>query len=451
VLLALAATAVVLAIAIRGDDGYTVTATFENASQLVGGEVVSMAGEPVGTVKDIGLAADGTAVVTFGVEEPYAPLPRGTTATVRSFSLAGVANREVELTLPASAQSSGVIPDGGELGLADTVSAVDLDALLNTLDDETVADLKRVVSGLEEGFAGVGGEARRGYRYLSPLLSSSRGLINQLTREEAHLDGTLVASARLSGALAKQAPEITSLVDGAAGTLSAVGAERGALAETVAGLPAFMRDFNTTAVNLRATLDDLDPLVVAARPLARELDPFFAELRGASDNLVPVVRRLDSAIRRPGRPNDLIELTRSLPDLGSIAAGPVRRNGELRAGALPAATEAAEGLLPIVSYLRPYTPEFLAWVDDFGHSGITDANGGLGRISANINTFSAATPGLPLPISKPDSPAQQVGLLSVNNRRRCPGTLERDPGDGSIPFTDDGRLDCNTNHKAVGP
>ncbi len=48
-----------------GGDSYKVTAEFENASQLVGGEQVVVGGVPVGGVTDIALGDDGQALVTF--------------------------------------------------------------------------------------------------------------------------------------------------------------------------------------------------------------------------------------------------------------------------------------------------------------------------------------------------------------------------------------------------
>ena len=70
-----------------------------------------------------------------------------------------------------------------------------------------------------------------------------------------------------------------------------------------------MRQFNTTAVNLRAALDDVDPLVNASSPVARKLKPFARRLRGFARDSVPTVKGLDAIVRRKGAANDLIELT----------------------------------------------------------------------------------------------------------------------------------------------
>ena len=92
---------VVLLLVLGGGSSYTVTAEFENASQLVTGNNVSVAGVPVGSVKQISLSDDGQALVKLEISDSaYAPLPDGTHATIRSQSLSGIANRYVDLALP---------------------------------------------------------------------------------------------------------------------------------------------------------------------------------------------------------------------------------------------------------------------------------------------------------------------------------------------------------------
>ena len=133
-----------------GDSPYKVTANFENASQLVKGNEVVVGGTPVGTIDTIELGPNGEALVTFSVGEGYAPLQRGTTATVRSPSLSSIAGRQIELTLPPEGAGGEEIEDGGTLDQSETVSAVDLDLIFNTLNDKTVADLKKVIKGFAD-------------------------------------------------------------------------------------------------------------------------------------------------------------------------------------------------------------------------------------------------------------------------------------------------------------
>ncbi len=85
-----------------GGDKYKVNAQFENASQLVKGNEVKVAGVGVGTIKDISLGDNGTAIVEMEVSDEYAPLHEGTVATIRSQSLSGIANRFVQLDMPSA-------------------------------------------------------------------------------------------------------------------------------------------------------------------------------------------------------------------------------------------------------------------------------------------------------------------------------------------------------------
>jgi phospholipid/cholesterol/gamma-HCH transport system substrate-binding protein len=435
-------------------DSYQVTAKFANASQLVKGNEVEIAGSRVGTIDDISLAEDGTALVKMTISSDYAPLREGTVATIRSQSLSGIANRFVQLQMPSATDAGGAIKDGGTLPLSQTVSEVDLDQLFNTFDQKTIGHFKDVIKGFARAYDGVGPQTNRGFHYLNPFLSTSREVFGELTSDENRFRHLIVDTAQLSGALSERSPDLEQFVSNADTAFGAIASQDQNLADAVGQLPGFMRNFNTTAVNLRATLDDLDPLVNASKPVAKKLQPFSEALRGFAIDAVPTVRRLDAVVRRPGADNDLTELTRLQPRLARIAVGPVRRNGKTRTGALPVSKQALNRGLPQLAFFRPYlTTEALSgWFDDFGHSGVVDANGGMGRISTTFNVFSVSAGGLPNIFAAPLTPTQvEQGGFKTNNLARCPGANERDPGDGSTPFTDNGTLDCNPSEVPSGP
>jgi phospholipid/cholesterol/gamma-HCH transport system substrate-binding protein len=440
-----------------GGSSYTVTAQFQNASQLVKGNQVEVAGVPAGTIKDISLGPNGSAEVKMEINSDYAPLHEGTVATVRSQSLSGIANRFIQLQLPPADRAGAAIPDGGALPLSDTVSEVDLDQLFDTLDKRTIGHFKDVIKGFARAYAGIGPQTNAGFKYLNPFLSTSREVFAELTLDQRRFEHLIVDAASLSGAIAERAPDLEQFVSNTNQMMGAIASENTALATAVGELPDFMRNFNTTAVNLRATLDDLDPLVDASKPVAQKLGPFTARLRGFATDAVPTVRDLDAIVRRPGRDNDLTELTRLQTPLAKIAVGPVNRNGKSRRGALPEAKESLDRSLPQLAFFRPYiTNEALSgWFDDFGHSGIQDANGGIGRISTTFNVF--GTISLPGGVTIPDfsnliPPASQLSEgLTTDQLQRCPGANERNPGDNSTPFTDNGTLDCDPSQVPPGP
>ena len=464
-----------------GGEDYEVTAEFENASQLVNGNEVVVAGTAIGTVKEIELGPQGQALVTFTVGEDYAPLSRGTTATVRSPSLSQIAGRQVQLNLPPDETAGPEIESGETMTLAETTSEVDLDQLFNTLSPKTIKDLKHVIEGFEQSYEGVGPQANEGLKYLNPLLSTSRRVFGELNADQTAFENLIVDTSQLSGALAERAPDVSALIGNLNLMMNAIGDRKEQLASAVSQFPDFMRRTNTTFVNLRAALDDVDPLVDASRPAARELQPFMAQLRAASADAVPTIKDLDAIVKRPGRDNDLVELTRLQPSLteaavgsGSPDCGPgavnardlqIPADDDFDQGAFGEAICALSNGETNLEFFRAYTPELVGWFDDFGHSGFIDAIGGIGRIGTTFNPFSVSLPGgLPDILGPVLSPEEEAlaSALDTGNNRRCPGGNERplgpaDPSDDSVPFTDGGALtadevgDCDPSHVAPGP
>ena len=140
-------------------------------------------GVAVGSVSEIELGPSGQAAVTFSVDDDYAPLQRGTIATVRSPSLSQIAGRQVQLTLPPDSRRRRD-PRRRHARASETVSAVDLDQLFNTLSPKTINDFKHVIQGLATSYDGVGPQANRGLHYLNPFLSTSRRVFGELNSDQ---------------------------------------------------------------------------------------------------------------------------------------------------------------------------------------------------------------------------------------------------------------------------
>ncbi len=258
------------------------------------------------------------------------------------------------------------------------------------------------------------------------------------------LEQLIINGSKLSKTVASRRADLSRLVGNLdRKMMAAIAARNEDLDRSLSALPETLRQTNTTYVNLRATLDDLDPLVDASKPVARRLGPFFADFRSASANLVPTIRDLDTIISTPGRDNDLVDLTRLQPQLAKIAIGPVQANGERRQGAFPESTTALHDSLDELAFFRAYTPELTGWFDDFGHSGVIDANGGIGRIGTTFNTFSLGANDLPIVDLAGVLQTTGTDLFDIGNFKRCPGSNERPAPDGSNPWTDGGAVDCD--------
>lgn len=433
--------------------GYTVTATFFNSSQLVEGNEVRIGGASVGSVTGLELASDGMARVTMEIEGDSAPLDRGTLAVIRQTSLSGIANRFVDLQLPLGATGD-EIDDGGEIPLENAKAAVEIDSVLNTFGPETREALQRFFTGSADAIEGRGEELREGFRYLSPALASSRRLFQELAADTALLERFVVDSANLVTTVADRRADLSSLVSNLNATTAAAGADTAALSEALVRFPEFMRRANTTFVNLRGALDDVDPLVEASEPVARELREFLPELRGLAEDGEPTVRDLARTIRDPGADDDVIDLLRTFPPLADIALETAERNGAERPGAFPQTADALTEAAPVIGFGRPYTPDFLGWFDDFSHSGSYDAIGGFSRSQVYFNLFSANVPPLlPELLDPQERIAQFLDTGRTGQVRRCPGHAEVAAPDGSNVYSQEEieRFDCDPAHRASGP
>src|SRR3954453_7308105 len=261
------AAVVVVGVLVLGSRGgsYSVHARFQNASQLVKGNLVQVAGVPVGKIQSIDMTPAGQADVRMKITDGqgdgrikfpvggYRPLLRGTRAIIRQASLSGVANRYVDLQLPA-ADHQATIPDGGVIDQSETTTAGDLDQLFDTFDPKTRKALSGLIRGYGAAYQGKGEQANAGWAYLNPALAASSRLFDELDSDTPALKRFLPASSRLMGDVAERRADLAGLVDHLATTTGALGRQKAALSDSIAQLPAFMRRADTTFVNLRATL-----------------------------------------------------------------------------------------------------------------------------------------------------------------------------------------------------
>ncbi len=396
---------------------------FDNAGQLVKGDEVQVGGRAVGTINSIELTDDNQARINVTIEEPFAPLHEGTRGVIRATSLSGVANRYVSLT--PGPNDNAELDDDAVLGADSTTTIIDLDQLVNTLDEPTRKDLQKVIKGFATQFEGKGAEANQAAKYFNPVLSTSRRLVDQLTADEAVLTDLLVNASKVTTALADRRSDITSAVSNTEQTASAIAAEQAGLDQALRVLPTTLRRGNTTFVNLRGALGDLTTLVDASKPATVDLARFLRALRPLVSDARPTVADLRRLVSRTGPNNDLVDATLKFPRLSRVAA-PSLRNG----------TRALDQSRKVVAFYRPYAPDLVGFLRDFGQgaSGY-DANGHYARIAPIANAFSFNDNGAGGLLSA--IPAEQrLDQLDSGNTERCPGAATQIAADGSNGNTD---------------
>jgi phospholipid/cholesterol/gamma-HCH transport system substrate-binding protein len=440
-LVALAAVVVILVASGRSPHRYELA--LPNAGQLVNGDEVRVGGRRVGTISDLRLARDRTALIDLEVDDDVAPLHEGTTATVRAPSLSGIANRYVSLS--PGPNNAPALRDGARIGADRVTQIVDVDQLFSALDAPTRKGLQRLIQGASRTTKGRERLANETLEELDPTLRSGRALFTEATRDGPALETLLESGSRVVAALAQERETLPSLVTNARTAARDVVAEESSVDAALDRLPGTLRRGRTTLAGLDATLDDADPLVRAALPATARLAPLLRRLRPLAASAVPTIADTRRLVRTPGASNDLIDLLGQTPALADAAVP-----------ALQHTSAAASALTPIATFVRPYTPDFVGWLRDFSQASAGyDANGHYARIQPIINENALVGDTVLGPVVRTLvgvlGPLGGVGASDVG-ARRCPGTATQVRPDGSNdPARSGETLDCDAGAVLPGP
>jgi phospholipid/cholesterol/gamma-HCH transport system substrate-binding protein len=420
-LVGLAILVIALAVVLfSGDGSHKYKLVFQNAAQLVPDNQVLIGGQAVGSVESIGLTDDNLAEIEVSVDQE---LHEGTTAAIRATSLSGVANHYISVS--PGPNSSPALEDGATLGLGSTTTEVDLDQFLNTFPAPVRRALGQFVRGNAEQFSQRGEQANKAFKYFGPGLNRASAFVGELNADQNLLERFVVSSAKLSTAVAERGSELSSAISNADTAFGAIAERNEALDQTLRLLPPFMRQANTTFVNLRAALDDLDPLVETAKPATRNLAPFLSELRPVLSKAVPVFKNLRLSTSRPGFANDTAELLGFLPAVQ-----------ERSSKAFPNAEQAIQDFLPTLRFARAYTPDIFNGFGRLGQiTGAYDGNGHYARAQFALNLFKRNGANGKLEAIAPSEQYDAFGG-SAGVRRPCPGGGTQSAPDSSNPFTE---------------
>jgi virulence factor Mce-like protein len=327
------------------NDHYFVRAIFDNASTLVQGQDVKVAGVPVGVVEDMEVADPNKAAVVLRIDnEDFTPFKRDAHCTVRLQGLVGEKFVECE---PGSS-SAGPLPriedgDGeGErlLPVQNTSSPVDLDIVNNTLRLPYRQRFSILLNEFGTGLAGRGEDLNEVIHRANPALRETDKVLAILANQNRTLARLADDSDRVLGPLAREREAFADWIVQANETGEATAERRVDLRRGINRLPGFLRE-------LRLLMADLEGFTDQGTPLLRDLGasaPDLARLIRGQGTIADASREafpsLGDALER-GRPalvgarpliqdlgrlgdqleptsRDLDELTKSLDQTGAV-------------------------------------------------------------------------------------------------------------------------------------
>jgi phospholipid/cholesterol/gamma-HCH transport system substrate-binding protein len=431
---ALVIVAAALAWLLLRDPSHRYRVVFQDAGQLVKGDVVRIGGTGVGTVKSVNLSDHDQAQVDISVSDDYAPLHEGTTATVRAEGLTGVASRYVDLTPAAETQPT--LEDGATITADKTTSIVEIDQLFDTLEPKTRKGLSELIKGSAAWYDGRETAANQSTQEIPKALSTLSSLAGEITSDSATFEQFLTQTGDAMGAIADHRDQLTDLVSNTRRTTAALGSDTASLTAALDNVPGALDSGSDTFVALRPAIKDLQHLTDVTGPATKDLKGFLDDLTPVLQEATPTIGQLRKMFAQPGAANDLLDALRDLPALGKLTDK-----------AFPSGEKALKDSTPVFSFVRPYVPDLVSWVKSFGGASAPyDANGHYTRAVPVFNAFTYSADGGPHLTPRPATERGTNPTLTNGNLRRCPGAAMPAPADGSAPYVDSGDLaapDCD--------
>jgi phospholipid/cholesterol/gamma-HCH transport system substrate-binding protein len=383
-------------------EGYRVTVSFPEATQLAQEAEVRISGVKVGKVRKVEPNQDsGLTDAVIELDSRYAPLAKNTQAMLRQKTLLG----ETYVELAPGSNSSGRVADGGTLPSGQVADTVQLDEILRTFDPETRQRFSTWLD--QQGFAARGnGEAiSDALGNLTPFAENTDDVLKVLRVQSGATRRLIRNTGEVFSALSERQGQLRDLIRNS-NRVWQVTADRDAnLADTFRVLPTFLREGRTTTTRLSKFADDTNPLIDQLRPAARQLSPTLADLdklspdlRGLLQNFKPLVR-----VSKEGLPATSEALNNTRPFLGKVDnflrdftpivdyLGLYKREIASFFANASAVTQAKEGNSP--RYLRtqnPVNPEIMAAYPNrisTNRSNPYPAPGGAADLATYLKTF----------------------------------------------------------------
>jgi len=247
-------------------------AEFVDATGVVKGDDVRIAGVKVGTVKDIQIVDRTRAMVTFSVQDDTA-LSKATHANIRYRNLVG--QRYISLTQEIG--DSGTLPEGATIPVSQTSPALDLTVLFN-------------------GFKPL-------FQALSPsdINQLSYEIIQVFQGEGGTLEGLLSHTASITSTLADRDQVIGSLIDNLNQVLDHIGDRDDQLTQLIKTFRTFVGGLKNDRNAILGSLDQISQLSVQTADLVSGIrHPFvddIHQLRSVAGNLDRGKSELDRALQ----------------------------------------------------------------------------------------------------------------------------------------------------------
>ncbi|MFL5844492.1 MAG: MlaD family protein [Solirubrobacteraceae bacterium] len=349
------------------EDAYLVRAVFDNASFVIPGEDVKIAGVTVGSIDAVDLTADNKAAVVLKIDDPaFKPFRSDAHCDIGLQSLIG--EQFVECTPTAPRASGAAIPpalteinDGDGQGqfllpVTNTTTPVGVDLINNIMRLPYRERFRLILGELGVGLAGNGEDLRAALRRASPALGQLNRVVGVLADQNRLLARLTDESDVILKPWARERKAFGGFIKHAGETAEASAQRGDDLEADFKMFPAFLRELKPAADRFSAMAD--------------QMTPALAELHSQAPTINESVQRLSSFTKASGP---------AIVSLGRVA--------DKGRKTFPAINSFARSFGGLAKPLRPLSQDLA------GIAGSFDGTGGIESLMRFIYFYTGAVNG----------------------------------------------------------
>ncbi len=287
-------------------DAYYVRAIFDNASTIVPGEDVKIAGVPVGQISDMDVTEDEKAAVTLRIDNTdFVPWKADASCSIGAQGLIGEKFVECEPGTPDAAPLREIEEGDGKgerlLPVANTSAPVDLDLINNTLRLPYRERFSILLNEFGTALAGRGEELNEVIHRANPALKETDEVLQILSQQNRELASLARNSDTVLAPLAREKEAFADFIVQANATSEASAERRGDLARGIELLPEFLSELRPLMADLEGFADQGTPLLADLRASAPALGRLIKAQGTLADASRAALPSLGDALER-GRP-----------------------------------------------------------------------------------------------------------------------------------------------------
>ncbi len=275
-----------------GKDHFELKAELSTAQAVTPGQgqTVNIAGIKIGSVSNVELQ-DGVAVVTMQIDNKYSDLIHPN-ATLLLRPRTGLQDMTLEMDPGTGSRE---VKEDSTIPLADTQPNVQPDQILASLDADTRSFLQLLLQAGSRGLSGNGRQLAAGLKRFEPFARDLSRIGGALEERRQNIERAITNFGLLSRELGRRDTQLAGFVNSSNDVLGSFARQEAALRQTLAELPATLRQTRSALASGDRFAQELEPASRALIPAAQALGPALRESR-------PLFRRTLAPVRDDIRP-----------------------------------------------------------------------------------------------------------------------------------------------------